>query len=523
MSGKNPSLSRIRDGRLLIVFNVWAQVVLALALLLLVNAIIAMTPQVRSWRIDCTGGGRHSVTSKTRRVLEKLEAPVMIDVVMGNAMVRFGPGKKQLAPVGDRVKDMVGLYEAVSPMVRARVVDFDREKALCLELKTRISEEVHPDTIIVRHGGRHETVPFRVMVKGPDEGERLGLGRNVAFTIEAKLTEAIIKVCETKRAQVFVLTGHGEIALRGAESAAMNEFVAGLRRENYAVRPLTLQRAGKVPAECDVLVIAGPQTALEDAELSALRDYLAGGGNAFVLLRPSFNGGDTRSLARLLTEYNVAILDGRLICEAYPTNVPGRTLVTHEIKTLNYGAHPITDDLKTLNFYTQVACPLTTLSALGAARPNVRVAKSMRRVRVTALVSSSRESWAETSLRPLVMRKDKRDTPGPCVIALAVEPAPERGGKGGQGARLVVVASYVAVTDLVMRKSLGNRVFAMNAAGWLARKEYKLGIPPQSSDLRRLRLTGARQRGVFIATVVVMPLAVLLCGGGVWWLRRRGV
>ena len=519
MAKRKSLLSRIVTRRSLVRLNVWAQIVLSLVLLVVVNAIAAMEPKTRAWRIDCTYSGRHSITSKTRNILRSLTKKTRINVITGSGMARYGSSKGEVVPISDRIEDMVALYDAASPMIAARIVDFDRDKALCLQIQGQINDSVLPNTIIVQQETRHETIPFNFLVKGPQEAEELGQVKNVAFNIEAKLTGPVLKVAEEKRATVYVLSGHGELDIKGPEHLAMNAFIAALRQENYDVRSLNLVQLGEMPDDCDVLIIAAPKTPLQPNEIEILLNYLDTGGNLFVLLRPKFLAGETRSLGQLLSRYNVAILDGQVVVEEHSTEVPGRRLTGPQVFSQNFGKHPITDDLKTFIVYAEYACPLKTLSEMAASESALRAPGLARRYVVTPLISSSKESWAETNLRERRAVKDDRDTPGPCTIAVAVELRHSENTKSS-GPRIVVSSSYSIVLDAIGNRYIGNRIFAVNAMGWLAHKEYKLGIPPQSSDIRRLKINKTSARGIYLI-VIAMPLLAALSGGVVWWWRRR--
>jgi hypothetical protein len=85
----------------------------------------------------------------------------------------------------------------------------------------------------------------------------------------------------------------------------------------------------------------------------------------------------------------------------------------------------------------------------------------------------------------------------------------------------VVVGSTAVAEDDALTQYAGNLAFVMNSVNWLAKKESKIGIPPQAPERRELRTTPAAMKMVFLITVLAMPLACILAGGFVWWMRRR--
>jgi len=122
-----------------------------------------------------------------------------------------------------------------------------------------------------------------------------------------------------------------------------------------------------------------------------------------------------------------------------------------------------------------------------------------------------------------------QDTRGPLALAMAVEPKPPRraphgpqsSGSTPEGPRMVLVGSVTAASDTAIKECAGNRAFALNCVNWLARKESKLGIPPQRPERHEIQASPAAMKAMFLITVVAMPLAAAVAGGTVWWVRRR--
>jgi gliding motility-associatede transport system auxiliary component len=508
--------------RVRVAANVWLQSVLALALVVLVNAILGMTPQTQAWKIDCTQAGRHSISPKTESYLKALEQPIVITIIQREGMARYGRGKDDTIYLSDRVGDTLGLYDAASDMVRVRIMDADRQKTELKEIEKEIKDTLLPDSVLLRCGDRHEMVSFAAMVKPPLDPNAVGVAGEVQFQIEERITAALMKVAEGKPSIAYFLTGHGELSLVGSEQNGMNHLAAALRRENYTLESLSLRQSQAVPDSCDVLVIAGLRAELEAEEVRAIEAYLHKGGSLFVLALPAHAGGRTGSLTRILNKYDIRIRDEARVIEVYGTAIPGRPRYSLAVEAQSFGHHPVAEGMRTLALYIENACPLTRISDLTTGRGGPGISPLRARFTVTPLAMSSDGSWAETKLHPKPeYGRDANDLQGPCVVAMSIEPRQRGSNSNVVGPRLVVATSPTMVMDVPMKKFLGNRVFAVNAMNWLAQREYKLGIPPQNSDNRKLILTPARTSVIFYITIVIMPLAAALFGAGVFWWRRR--
>lgn len=60
----------------------------------------------------------------------------------------------------------------------------------------------------------------------------------------------------------------------------------------------------------------------------------------------------------------------------------------------------------------------------------------------------------------------------------------------------------------------------LGSISWLLREERSPIAKPPVEVLPTVALTGLQARGVFIATVLMLPGLVALLGGLVWWRRR---
>jgi len=513
--------ARVITRRTLILLNVWAQVVLAFTLVLLVNAIAGMTPQTRAWRLDLTHSGRHGITSKTRNVLKNLKDPLTVHVVAGDGLARLPGDRRARVPVMEPLRDILGLYAAASPQVTVQYMDYDRDKQAVLDLQLALNDAVRANSIILRSGTRHETVLFDFLVAKAEEPGGVGRAEDVAFNIEGRLTEAILKVCEERRATVYVLSGYDGFGVTDDDPYVMREFAAALRRENYDLKLLKRGAYDAVPSDCDVLLMVAPAIPLEPVELDAIRRYLEAGGSLFCLLRPRIYSRANAGLADLWREFDCAALDQRLIYEWHETGTPGQRRAEPQVLASRYGNHAITDELRTLRVRADFPVPVVTLREAAAFQSSLPRPGPGVRGRVTPLILSSEESWAEDNYKE--PKQDPGDMAGPCVLALAVEGTAPADGQAA-APRIVLCGSCAMLLDEVLKNPdyTGNRVFALNAMSWLSRREYKLGIPPQRSDVRPLNLTRRSGRTVFYVTAGAMPLAAALAGLIVWWRRRRG-
>lgn len=121
---------------------------------------------------------------------------------------------------------------------------------------------------------------------------------------EQELTGAIVKVTRDKDKKIFFLIGHRERDFEDAqEGMGLNAFKKLLEGNRYLVNPLNLTQVPAVPADADMVIIAGPEQQFLDQELKALRDYLFKGGSVLLMVKGKSEAG----LGPFLREFGVTI------------------------------------------------------------------------------------------------------------------------------------------------------------------------------------------------------------------------
>jgi ABC-type uncharacterized transport system involved in gliding motility auxiliary subunit len=316
---------------------------------------------------------------------------------------------------------------------------------------------------------------------------------------ESKLTSGIVQITSDRRTQIYFLQGHGERSLSG--EGGISQGVKALQDKNFFSAPLNLVQAGKVPADATVVVVTGPTRSLLDAEVSALEDYLNGGGNLMVMVDPKTKSG----LERLLSQWGVK-LDDRIAINGSDRQVKGWGATGMIVD--QYGTHPITQDFRNGISLYPLARPLEITTVSG--------------IQSTPLLLTDPKSWAESDLKEQPPKLNGGDRPGPLALGAAftrtiasstASPRPTQ-------ARLVVLGNSSFVNDSLFVQQLNGDVF-LNSVRWLSQQdEQPLSIRPKDVKNRRIVLTVEQASVLAFIALVAVPLLGLGSAGLIWWRRR---
>jgi ABC-type uncharacterized transport system involved in gliding motility auxiliary subunit len=312
---------------------------------------------------------------------------------------------------------------------------------------------------------------------------------------EEKLTNGLVKVTREGKRLVYVVQGHGEAELGSTERPGFSEAKSAMEKANYDVKPLVLARAGKVPDDATVVILAGPKNDLFPPELDALDAYLGRGGKVLAMVNPFQNEG----LKKHLVKYGFQ-LDDDLVVEQNPI---GRLFgIGPEVPIIQqYDSHPITRDL----------AGITTLFPL--TRSITALKTPPKGVTVQTLAKTSPDSWGETNRADLqrgVAQPDPQDLKGPLAVA-AVATIDK--------ARMVVYGTSNLAANQFLNIQ-GNRDFFLNTVSWLAEEEDQISVRPKDVKQTPVFMSSNQAQAVFLLPVVILP-ALVLAGGIVAVVRRR--
>jgi ABC-type uncharacterized transport system involved in gliding motility auxiliary subunit len=449
-------------------------------------------------RVDLTADDLYTLSEKSHNILDAVEEEIRVVVFMTPE-----------TPLYRQVKELLDRYEAASPRLTVETIDPDRERVRTQQLAEEFGISM-ADTVVFAAGDRSKYVTSADMADYDYSGMQMGQPPTLtAFKAEEQFTAAIQSLVQPEVPDVFVVTGHGESRLNPADGQrALSQLAEGLRRENMNVGETSLL-TGEVPAEADVLIIAGPSTAYTEVEVQALRTHLEGGGRALIALDPLIETDATVRETRLeamLADFGVEVRSDLVVD-------PSRRLPFYDLSAVyldNYGAHPVTEGMDGLAVLFLVSRSLGVLEGSG--------------FQVTPLVRTSAEGWGESNLNELLMGQpvtlDEVDAAGPVPVAVAVEAVAEPGADASDGLRLVVLGDSEFFSDGEIGNA-GNFTLAMNAVNWLAARDASIGIPPRDMSRSNLYLAEAELRTIFVFVTVVMPVAAIAMGVLVWRRRRR--
>ena len=406
-------------------------------------------------------------------------------------------------------------YQFASSQIELKVVDYVNEPgdAQLVKIKHKLSENDR-DIVIFESQGRSKIVyqgelsdiDIQPLVRGESKEVK-----RTNFKGEALFTSAILNVISARQPKAYFLDGHGEHNPEGDDGmTGYSRFTGVLRENNVMLDRLRLEGPHDIPADCNLLIIPGPRTALQQEVLDKINRYLKQGGRLFVMFFSTAGTVKASGLESLLSEWGVRVGEDVVIDEKHATSDTKGDFVT-----LNYGNHPIIKPLLH-GFQLYTVLPRSV-------RKELRGTSGTDAPQVDQILYSSASGRIITDIRPDGrMLSSTKDSITNAPIMVAVEKGGIRNVSADRGTTRIVVTgdSLFLANNSIDRE--GNRQFATHAVNWLlARNDLLVAVPPRPLSEYKLTMTDAQMSAARWILMALLPGFILFLGGLVWLRRRR--
>jgi ABC-type uncharacterized transport system involved in gliding motility auxiliary subunit len=458
----------------------------------------------RHWsRGDWTKAKIYSLSTTTKKIVSGLKTPVRVTAFMTHRSRLYA-----------ETRELLDRYRALSPQLKVEEIDPERNPALA-ESVARQMDVRKAGTVVFQAGNQKKFVTEDQLADFDFSGAPGAAGSIKSFKGESAFTSAILAVTSAKSPKIYFTSGHGEKSIDDASEPGLSDVKDLLVKDNDAAAAWESLGKAEVPKDADLVVVAGPQTALLAPERDAIDHYLAAGGHALILLDPVIPrlGGPPSDLglAGVLASWGVKLENDIVIDpgNALPFIGPETVYASH------FGAHEIVDPLASAKMAATFR--LARSVAAGTA--------SHAGFAATPLVQTTADGWGETDLTHLsAVKKDASDVTGPLSLALAVsrgkETAAPAAPDAAAGARLVVYGDSDFLSNGEL-PNVSNANLVLNTIHWLIGSGELVGIAPKTPEQGTLTVRAGTLTRIGLIAFLGFPALALAAGLAVW-AKRRG-
>src|SRR5579872_3703554 len=176
---------------------------------------------------DSTANKRYSLSDQTAKIVKGVAQPISITYYDKTTAFQSG-------------KDLLDRYATLSPKVHLDYVDPDKNPQAA-----RAAGVTKYGTAVVQIGAKKEDA------------------KNMT---EEDVTGAIIRDLKSDSRKVCFVTGSGERQIDDADRPGLSHLKELMTKDDYTSKSINLLEKPEVPADCTVLVVAGPKSDYQQPE-----------------------------------------------------------------------------------------------------------------------------------------------------------------------------------------------------------------------------------------------------------------
>ena len=331
---------------------------------------------------------------------------------------------------------------------------------------------------------------------------------------EEKLTASILQVSTEDVPKVYFLTGYSDFTL----SYSMQYLNMYLQNEINEIASLDILSEGKVPDDCDTLVITTPSSDFDELTTNAIIDYINSGRNILWLNSVVSQEQNFPNVNKILAMYGVNPFEVGGIRETDSSKMvyDSPDLIMPEV-----GYHTITEDI------------INGLIFLNATKINLVDDTALEELNVTEtdILTTSEDSYFRTNFSNSNANKSDEDEAGPFLVGAELEKtiteANEETGEQAVTSKLIIYGENYFISDVPLSSETQaplisyrqNKDLVLNSIAYLCERD---------EDITARKSTGTvtytateLENNVILAIIFVVPVIIIIIGIIVWIKRQR--
>ena len=332
---------------------------------------------------------------------------------------------------------------------------------------------------------------------------------------EEKLTSSIISVTSPKVPKVYFLQGYSEYSL----SKNMNFLNMYLANEINEVDKLDVLSTGKIPDDCDTLVITTPSKDFDDVATNAIIDYINSGRNILWLNSALTTSKDTPNVNKVLAMYGVNPFEVGVIRETNAskmvTNSPD--LIIPEIQSSK-----VTKDI-----YNTTGVIFVNATKINVNEDNL----SELKVSKTDLALASKDSYFRTDFNAKSNAALEDEEKGTFIVGAELDKTlkekNEETGESAVTSKMIIFGENYFITDYPLNQNSQygaiqlayNKDLVLNSIAYLADREEDITARKSTGTVK---YTATEEQDTIIKVIIfAVPIVIIVAGIVVWQIRRR--
>ena len=325
---------------------------------------------------------------------------------------------------------------------------------------------------------------------------------------EEKLTSSIISVISDKTPIIYFLEGYSDYSL----SKNMNYLNIYLKNEINETKTINVLSTGKIPDDCDTLVITTPSKDFDDIATKAITDYINSGRNVLWLNAAIAKKQDFPNVNKILELYGVKPFEVGIIRETDTSRMVAQSpdLIMPEIQYSSVTEHVYNS---------------TGVIFANATKINIEDEEKLEQKNITKteLINTSEGAYFRTDFK----NEQNGNAEGEEKKSYLVGAELEKTIKEDVKSKLIIFGENVFITDYQLMQSsqypavelAQNKDLVLNSLAYLVDRPEDITARKSTGTVT---YTATEQQDTIIRIIIfAVPLLIIIVGIIVWQKRRR--
>ena len=447
---------------------------------IVIIVIINLAAKHLNIKIDLNKDRKYSLTKQTKELMKDTSDEIKLYYMTGEESQ------------DSSVKQIVDQYDGVVKNIKVERKDPQTYPQFA---KKYTEEEVTSNSVIVVNttNDRSKVVDYNDMFTTEIDYNTYS-EQITGIDVEGQITSALEYVTTKDLPKMYQVEGHEELEIPST-------LANSLAKENITTENLNTFTADKIPDDCELLLINGPQHDFTKEEKELIEDYLKKGGNAIILT--SYTTDPMPNFESILANYGVSIEEG-IVVEGDNNHFMSGT-PTYVVPDMNQ--HDITSSI--------IGKRMPIVIPIGR---GLQIADSLEStITIESLLDSTDKSYSKVNANSSTYTKEDADINGPFSLGAAITDNSQE-----EPSKIVIYSSsYLLDDSMVSLTSLGNTDLFLNSIKWITGNKVNLSIPTRSLLPTYLTLNAADVIFYSALVIIVIPLMILITGAVVTMRRLK--
>ncbi len=462
---------------------------IVIAIAIIVNLVVTAVPSAYT-KIDTSGLGLYDLSEETEAIIKGVDEKVTLYLVAQDGME------------DKTVFEFLSRYQLLNSNITVEVIDPAVTPSLTTANETHDLAAMTANSVLAVSEKRDYEVDYSAIYTTEYSEEEyynyyyygVTPTGTTTFCGEQAITGALDNVTSDKLPILYTLEGHGETALDSGLSGY-------IETDNYQVSTLTLMTGdGTIPADASCVIINAPTSDISANEIETLKSYVDGGGRLILITGYNTNGTTLTNLYALAAYYGMYAVEGIVMDET----------------TSNFYQYPHYL-IPNMSPSSNITASMNGSYVLMPVSEGFTVAEELREgLSVAKILTTSSSAYTCTVTDSSINNADKLYE-GECVVGACATYT-----EGDTTGKFVWYSSTGITNDSIdSYVSGGNSTLFLSTLSDLCEKKDSVSIAGKVMATDTLVVSTAASNLWGTVFTVVLPLAIILIGFGVWYSRRK--